>query len=41
MISMKEIVLDLNPIENDFAIIKSIREYSDATSLDDIIKMYN
>lgn len=32
---------DLNPIENDFAIIKSIREYSDATSLDDIIKMYN
>jgi len=32
---------DLNPIENDFAIIKSIREYSDNQSLDTIIKMYN
>jgi hypothetical protein len=31
---------DLNPIEQDFATLKKIREYNHEKSIDDIIKMY-
>lgn len=32
---------ELNPIEQDFANIKRIRQYNAETSIDDIIKVYN
>jgi putative transposase len=32
---------DLNPIENDFAIIKKIREYNEHETLENIVKNYN
>lgn len=31
---------DLNPIEHDFAAIKTIREYNEDKTIDDIIRMY-
>ena len=31
---------DLNPIEHDFAAIKTIREYNETKTIDDIIRMY-
>ena len=31
---------DVNPIEHDFAAIKTIREYNENKTIDDIIKMY-
>ncbi|MCK4767985.1 MAG: transposase [Desulfobacula sp.] len=31
---------DFNPIDHDFATIRSIREYNENETIDDIIKMY-